>query len=90
MTETLEEEMDRQAPRVNAELRRRELLPKIDTGLTIKKGGMYLDSELWERGPMRERMPGIWADDDLTSMFHPNGIVIHSTEDDRRNLKSEL
>jgi hypothetical protein len=90
MTETLEEEMDRQALRVNAELRRREALPKIETGVKITKGSRWMDANGWERGPMYERVPGVWADDDLTSMFHVNGIVIHSTVEDPRNLQDPI
>jgi hypothetical protein len=87
MAETLEEQYEREKPRVDAELRRREALPKIDTGVKIKAGDRWCDAGGRCRGPMYERMPGIWADDDLTSMFHPNGIVLHSTVEDPLNLQ---
>lgn len=90
MAETLEEEMDRQAPRVNAELARRDAISKAVTGITMRYGAFFEDASHANHGPMFESVPGVWRHSGSDTAWHANGIVIHSTADDPRNLKTEI
>lgn len=90
MAETLEEEMDRQAPRVNAELARRDAVKKADTGITMRYGAFFEDGNHANHGPMFESVPGVWTHRGSGMAWHANGIVLHSAVDDPRNLKTEI
>lgn len=87
MAETLDEQYEREKPRVDAELRRREAVRNALTGVNLKVGGFYIDGHRRKRGPMRETVPGVWSDG--TVSYHANGVVMHSTLADPDNLTFE-
>lgn len=90
MTETLEEQMAREAPRVNTELARRDAMAKSVTGITMRYGAHFDDGRNDTHGPMFESVPGVWRHRGSDMAWHANGIVIHSTLEDVRNLKTEV
>lgn len=90
MTETLEEQMAREAPRVNAELARRDAIKKTVTGIVMRYGAFYENGHGTKHGPIFEVVPGVWAEKGRGTDWHSNGVVLYSTLDDPRNLKIQV
>lgn len=92
MAETLEEQYEREKPRVDAELRRRSLLPAHKTGICLKAGKSYIDGNGAVQGPMEESPPGVWRcqrpGGDM-GFYYQNGIQWNHTPDSLGNLKTE-
>lgn len=90
MAESLEERYEREKPRVDAELSRRGAISRADTGITLRRGAFFEDSNGRKRGPVFETVPGVWGDSANNAAWHRNGIILHGYADDPRNLKTEV